>query len=201
MSKALIPINETADLHPDLAACSQQERVFIQAYCEGGGSYGSIAAAVRVAQYGTETSGAKSIGNIGQRLLHYPRIVAGIAAYTKTQIRSLAPLAVAAVRTIVDDPTHKDRLKAANSILERIDPVVTKHEVTVEHIDHNAELIKLLRKDIADGASRNFLEKRFGPIGLARLEEMLSIEDQRNKPQPVDVEFEEVSADGLEDLL
>jgi hypothetical protein len=199
MTRALIPINESGDLHPDLVACTPQERVFIQTYCEGGGTYGSIAAAVRAAEYGTESSSAKSIGNIGQRLLQYPRIVAGIAAYTKTQIRSLAPLAVAAVRTIVDDPTHKDRLKAANSILERIDPVVTKHEVTVEHIDHNAELIKLLRKDKADGASRDFLEKRFGPIGLARLEEMLSIEDQRSKP--IDVEFEEVSSEGLEDLL
>ena len=189
---------------PAMSALSPQQRNFVLALFEQRPGHGALAAAARAANYGNRdgTSTAQSIASIANRLVNNDKIISAIAETTKKTIRADAPAAVMAVREIVSDVSHKDRLRAALSILERIDPVETKHTLTVQHkVDHDKEAIDALREYKRLGATKDFLENAFGFSGLGRYEKLLAIEDGN----VVEGEFTEVeptlSKAGLEDLL
>jgi hypothetical protein len=68
-------------------------------------------------------------------MLRRPRVMRAIEQESKRLVRALGPQAIKVIKEILDDREHKDRLKAARTVLERIDPtflgVQHQHRVDV----------------------------------------------------------------------
>ena len=145
--------------------------------------------AARLAGFG-ENSTPHVLNSLVQGLLREPRIIDLISEVTRRQIRTAAPEALAAVREIIADPEHRDRLKAANVILERIEPTMQRVDVHVKHetIDRNAEAVAYLRKLKALGVSREKLEAELGYSDLPRYERLLALEDAK-KAAVIDADY------------
>lgn len=67
-----------------------------------------------------------------------PAVLDGIAEEAANRIRAGAILGASALQEIAADPDHKDRLKAAQDLLDRADVLRPKHDqkITVEHVTH-----------------------------------------------------------------
>ncbi len=98
------------------------------------------------------------------------------------------PSAIQAVKDILTNTAHRDQVKVALNLIERVAPTETRHTVTVEHVvDHDGEAVAQLRMLKSLNMARERLEEVFGFSGLSRYEKMLAIEDGKNKP--IEAEF------------
>jgi hypothetical protein len=202
-SKHLIPMEDESDLGPAMLALRPQEKIFVRMLFENPG-HGAGAKAARAAGYGMKGGAKNTAARSANRLFNRPRVIAAIAEMTGQQLRSDGPMAVSTVREIMKDKTHKDRLKAARTVIERADPVEQHFSGTMHHTISNApgsdaEGIKLLAWLKSQGANQELLLNMFGLNGLPRLErKLIEIEDgQRAKlnggnDKPVDAEFVEI---------
>jgi hypothetical protein len=59
------------------------------------------------------------------------RIVEAVAEESQKFLRAIVPEAVAALRRLVNDPKHRDHGRAVLAMIDRIDPVETRHVVDV----------------------------------------------------------------------
>jgi hypothetical protein len=203
-SKHLIPAEDESDLGPAMLACSKQERIFVRALFEKPG-HGAGARAARAAGYGSKGGATNTPARSANRLFNRPRVIAAIGEMTGQLLRSEAPMAVKTVKEIMRDTTHKDRLKAARTVIERADPAETRFSGEMRHVISNApgsdaEGIKLLAWLKSQGANQELLLNMFGLNGLPRLErKLIEFENgQRAEPnggngKPVDAEFVEIS--------
>ena len=176
--------NENNALGPAMRALNARQRAFVFALFEENPGHGALAAAARRAGYGNPdgSSTARTMATIASRLADDERVQAAITEITKKRIRREGPAAVAAINEIVSNPGHKDRLRAATTILERIDPVETKHKIEVTHkADHTKSALEHLEYLLRLGTSEEALLAEFGPIGLPRLRALLA--------KPIDAEF------------
>jgi phage terminase small subunit len=140
-------------------------------------------AAAKAAGFGVEGKSTNAtFGRIAHRKLSQAHIVAAIEEESRRVVRSLAPSAVRALREILEDPKHRDRLKAARTVLERVDPSMMRfeheHNVRVRATDHDSEAVAMLRQMRAQGATREVLEWFFGIGGLSRIEKKLAREEK-----------------------
>jgi hypothetical protein len=96
---------------------------------------GVAAEASRRAGFGTATTTDQDFARIGYRLLRNDAIRAAVMEETRRWYYAAAPAAVREVHRILGDPKSKDadKLRAAEGILSRFDPVSTAHVVRVEH--------------------------------------------------------------------
>jgi phage terminase small subunit len=199
MSKtAVVPVEDDLAMSPELAALTTKQRAFVECLFAGDGSGRLLAkaAAARAAGYSGDPH---QLNSMAQKLCRDPRVQAAIRAETQRRIRSLGPEAIQALTEIVSDITSKDRLKAVNVILERLDPVATKIEANVTHqiVDHRKDALGQLRALQALGVAREKLEELFGYTGLGILEKQLTAEDAK---APIDVQYTEVQPDELDAL-
>lgn len=171
------------------AACSARERRFVHWLFNLPPKRGYQVRAARLAGYG-KNSTPHVVNSITQEMLRQQRVVDLMAEVTKKMIRSEAPLAIQAVREMIADVEHRDRLKAANVILERIEPTMQRieHRVTHEIVDRDAESVAYLRKLKGLGVSREKMEQELGYSDLPRYERLLEIEDAKKAPV-IDAEF------------
>jgi phage terminase small subunit len=163
------------------AACSPMERRFAHWLMNLPPKRGFRVQAAKLAGYGKK-SDSHVLNSIAQDLLSKQRVIDLITEITRKQIRSAAPEAIAAVKDIIANPDHRDRLKAANVVLERVDPTVMRHDVNVRHeiIDRDGEAVAYLRRLKALGVERPKLEQELGFSDLPRYERLLALEDARN---------------------
>jgi phage terminase small subunit len=149
---------------------STKERVFVEKYMEFGGGKGAGKPAALAA--GFRESYAQFAAH---RMLRRPIVARVIEERQKTRLRVLVPKAVDTIEEILDDKDHKDRLKAANQVLNRVDPVVVgvahQHDVRVSVSDDEMAL-RVLRWLREMGASREMLERSLGVNDLPRLEQL-----------------------------
>lgn len=201
MSKALArhdPIE--GELTAAEAACSPMQRRFVYWLMNLPPKKGFKAKAARLAGYGKNSS-AHNINSIAQDLLTKSNVIELITEVAKKQIRSAAPEALAAVREIMADAEHRDRLKAAEVVLERIEPTRQKIDISVRHepVNRDAEAVAYLRKLKALGVSREKLEEELGYSDLPRYERLLELEDVKKAAPVIEGEYaviEESTADG-----
>jgi len=170
------------DLTVTEAACTPQERRFVHWLLNLPPKKGFRVQAARLAGYGKKST-PHVVNSITQVLLSQQRIIDLITEVTKKQIRSSAPEALAAVREIIADPQARDRLKAAQTILERIEPTMQRLDVRVQHetVNRDAEAVAYLRKLKALGVSRDKLEEELGYSDLPRYERLIEMEDAKHK--------------------
>jgi hypothetical protein len=118
------------------------------------------------------------------RMLRRGIVVAEIEKRQKIRLRTLVPKAVDVVEQILDTEDHKDRLRAANQILNRVDPLLVgvahQHDVTIRTGDQLG--LDMLRRLRELGAPREMIEKMVGHNALPALEERL---DSGEEPEPM----------------
>lgn len=86
-----------------------------------------------------------------------PAVIAAIGEEAANRIRSAAILGASALFEIAADPLHKDRLKAAEALLDRADVLRVEHnqKITVEHVSTStnekiARIVDLAKKQGID---------------------------------------------------
>ena len=170
--------DELAGLSPIGLACTGIERRLAQHYVELGAERGSAAEAARRAGYGTPKSGPDYFSIIGTRVLRKERVAAYVQELCKQRIRSLAPRAIAVVEEIMNDAAHKDRLRAAMTAIDRVDPLETRHNVTVTYkpMSEDEQALQALRSARQLGLTKDQLIGMFGR-SLPRFEKMLALQD------------------------
>jgi hypothetical protein len=146
------------------------------------------------------------------KMLHDDRMTAAVAEESKKFFRAAIPEAVQAARDIIADPAHKDRARVAMALIDRVDPVITQHNIGVTHriVDPDQEALEELKALRQLGTGRDKLLELFGPNGLDRIEALEAadlakritqakiIDAQIIEAEPVDVEEGAADADAIE---
>ena len=87
------------------------------------------------------------------QLMHNPDVLEAIAEVGSKQLRSLPPLAIKSLRTILEDPktSTSTRLNTALAVLDRTGfSARTEHKVTVEHTVDTREIEELAKRLAAE---------------------------------------------------
>jgi phage terminase small subunit len=179
------------ELSPEEAACLPAERRFLEHFIESGNG----GDAARQAGLGNADSSAATLARIAYRYLNRPRVIAALTVMTRKSMRQMAPDALKAVRMIIRNPMNNQQLKAALSVINRVDPEINKQEISVTHeiISHEEEAVAQLRSLKALGVARDKLIEVYGAFGLERYEKLLAMADEKNNaPKVIDADFEEV---------
>lgn len=183
---------------PALASLpSEKQRSFVDALFQVPPGHGAMAAAARMAGYQGDPHSITATAN---RLMRDPRIQAAITEETKRRMRGLGPSAVSAISGILGNTLHRDQLKAALAVINKIDPDITRVQGEVHHtheiVDHTAEAIAQLRTLQSLGVAEEKLIELFGINGLERYRKMLAAEDAAKaarEANTVDAEYVELA--------
>jgi hypothetical protein len=153
-------------------------RVFVRALVTDTKGYGAITRAARAAGFGKANTRPSSLSKQAHDLSRDDRVIAAIAEESRKVIRVGHPEAVTALFSMVRDPAHRDHARAVAMVIDRCDPVVTKHSVDVVHRHEDPDRIALeeLKALRQLGATRDKLLEFFGPNGLDRLEALEAVE-------------------------
>ena len=123
---------------------SLKELTFVDRYLALGGERGAGTKAAQLAGYSASWSAIAA-----HRMLRRPRVMRAIEEESKRLVRALGPQAIKVIKEILDDREHKDRLKAARTVLERIDPtflgVQHQHHVDVAVESGVETAVRMLR--------------------------------------------------------
>ena len=108
-----------------------------------------------------------------------PKILAAIAEESRKVIRVGHPEAVAALFSVIRDPQHRNHTRAVAAVIDRCDPIETKHSIDVTHrtIDPDREALEELKALRRLGTGRDKLLEIYGPNGLDRIEALEAIEN------------------------
>lgn len=175
-SRAIEP-ESWGELGPAMRALPNERwREFVRHYVVGKPKRGA-AAAYRAAGLGTESTPLNQ-ARAAYKLLRDDRIIQAVAEESKKHYRVQIPAAVQAVHEIIADPGHRDRARVAMALIDRVDPVVTRHELGVTHriIDPDQEALEELKAARQLGATRETLLQLFGSNGLDRIEALEAAE-------------------------
>jgi hypothetical protein len=118
---------------PAMAALNERQKKFVMAMFEAPRNHGSHAFAVRAAGYGTPTSSKASIASLGYKVANDPKVQLAIAEMSKQYVTTLGPLAVRALKKVLDTPAHRDFGRAIGIVIERVSPQQSNHVVDVRH--------------------------------------------------------------------
>lgn len=175
------------DFGPAMSAVFPREREFIIALLEGK----SAAQAAREAGYGAPdgSSTAETMSRIGYRLTHTGRVIDALSEQAKRSVRGLVPEALKAAREVLMTTSHKDRVRVAMSVLDRIDPPQTNINAHVEVVHRSADMEKHayeLWQELRESMSRSLLAELLGARRLEHYEKIAAGE------APIDAEFVEI---------
>jgi phage terminase small subunit len=178
---------------------NDQWRRFALELVTGPGGHGKYTAAARAAGFG-KGSKPSTLGKQAWQLAHDDRMIAAIAEEARKHLRGAHPEAVNALHNMIRDPQHRDPGRAVLSLLDRVDPVVSKQNIEVTHrvLDPDQEALEELQALRQLGVSREKMIETFGGNGLARLErlEAADIARRSTEAKVIDGELIEVSANG-----
>lgn len=190
------PIPDSEEMGPAMRAISPQQRAFVVAYLAEGKANASAAA--RAAGYGADSATpeqAKTAAKVsGWRLIHDDRILAAVKEMAEKRLHAFTYRAAQALIDIAEDPTHKDRFKAADRLLGQggIIAAVAEQKVVVEHrTEKRSDILKRIEA-LADKHGKALPQSLQERISAARLETV------RVLPAPAEAAR---SSEGLEDLL
>jgi hypothetical protein len=133
----------------------------------------SNTAAIIAAGFSSSPASRQTAYNI----FHDERMLRALRELGEKHLVNGIPDAIGAVEEILADKDHKDRLRAAQTLLDRAYPLTTHQHLTVEHIDHDAEAVAQLRILKGLGVAPEKLEQIFGVNGITKFERLLALED------------------------
>lgn len=150
------------DFGEAVAALTDQQREFVLALMAEPSGPEALENAADIAGYSVRQA---------KRLIKSKAVLAALKELGKAEVLAQIPAALAAVREIIAMPHSKDRLRASQTILDRVDPVTQKLEVKTA--DTEAITLKHLAHLVEIGATREVLVREFGEYGLARYMAMI----------------------------
>lgn len=151
-------------------ALNDRQQRFVIAMCENGG-----ANAKRCAQIAGYTGDDNTLGVTAHRLSHDDKVLAALKEEADRRLRGGAVLGASVLVEIANDPTHKDRFRAADRLLERAGLLVIQTNKNIVEHTVNEEDVKTR---IAKAARELGLDpKVFLGAAAAQL------------PAPIDAEF------------
>jgi phage terminase small subunit len=141
-----LPLPDDAALGPAMKELTEHQQNFVIAMTEMGVS--EPTAAARLAGYGGTDQSTKTAA---KRLMRNPAVLAGLREEADKFLRGSVVIAARALQEIALDRNHRDRLKAADMLLNRADLIVkTTHEVIVTDKrtpdDVVAQIIEIARR-------------------------------------------------------
>jgi phage terminase small subunit len=149
--------------------------------------------AARLAGYVEEPG--RTMRRIASDLLKDRDVLAALKELGSAEVLAAIPVALTAIREILNEPMSKDRLKAAQLVLDRFMPAPKVIEAKVETVNLEQVTLDHLRHLITIGAGRDALVREFGELGLARYEKMLL-----ERSQPIAIAGPAEAADKIVDL-
>jgi len=175
---------EWGELGPAMQALSERHREFVRSLVTEKPGHGALTRAYRKAGFGKNSKPNSKTSNLSKeahRLSRDERIIAAIAEESRKVIRVGHPEAVNALFEIIRDKSHRDRARAIGLILDRVDPVQTRHSIDVTHrtIDPDREALEEIRAARKLGATREKLVELYGANGLDRLEALEVLDNAR----------------------
>ena len=113
---------------PAMSLLNEKQRLFVRGLFElPGAKYGSATRSARAAGYGTATSSAQSFASIASRLCSTPAIQDAIQEESRKYVTTMGPLAVRALKNLLNDKAHRDHGRALGLVIERVAPIETIH--------------------------------------------------------------------------
>jgi hypothetical protein len=166
---------------------SDRHRLFVMSMYAVPPGHGAGVKAAKAAHFGTTTTTVQSWSVIAWRLCHDQRIQAALREEDLRRIRVSAPRAVSALERLVENPRHKDHVRAIDLMLSRAHPIETHAVITHQvAVDHNSEALQQLKLMKELGVPRPQLEAFFGYNGLPRFEAMLAERDGKAAPKMIE---------------
>jgi len=180
MKRELIDPNQDISVYgPAMQALTVMQRDFVIAYCEHP-TYSATQVA-RIAGYSDHLEGAKVRAH---ELMHNEKVLAAINEMTSKRMRGLQINAISAIADIINNPLHKDHLKATIAILDRTGHhALSEHKVTVDdkRPETHAEVIAAIKRVAKE-------------VGFTD-EQVLMLAGSDTKDNAIDAEFAEVDID------
>jgi phage terminase small subunit len=128
---------EDASLGPKMLACNVSQRRFVLAALEF--PHGKDWQIAKAAGYSDRSHNALRV--TAHRLFHDEKVLAALHEEAGKRLRSSAVLGVSVLAKIARTEGHKDQLRAAEALLNRIGfHETSEHKVTVEHALDKREL-------------------------------------------------------------
>jgi hypothetical protein len=156
--------NENVEqLGPKMLALSEKHRAFVQAlFDEDAPAHGAGLLNYAARKAGYE---GKAVSVTASRVAYRPDVQAAIKEFSHLAVRAISPDAIRAVRNALLDPSHKDNIRAASLVLERVLPSETMHTVRVEdHRPPTVEATEAVLRRIAELAAQAGLPALPAPI-------------------------------------
>jgi phage terminase small subunit len=175
---------------PAMQELNEKQQKFVLALVNGPLGYGRLIAAYEAAGY--KSGKRSSLGKEAHRLSRDPRVVEAVAEESKKVTRLGHHEAVAALMNLIRDPSHRDHARAVGMLLDRVDPVMTRHDMRVAHehrvtlsMDDEAyEQFKALK---ALGVSPERMRAVLGGNTIPKLERRLAAETKTIEGDSTDV--------------
>jgi hypothetical protein len=162
---------------PAMMRLTERQRAFVVALVTGPPGHGCLTRTYLAAGY--QPNGDRSLAGKGTyRLSRDERVLAAISEEARKIVRVHHPEVSQALLQVIRNPDHKDHVRAIGMVLDRVDPVTTRHDMTVVHkvVDPDQEALEELRAARHIGATREKLIELFGFNGLERLEALEAVE-------------------------
>lgn len=167
---------------PAMRACTVLQRRFVIALLSQG-TANFTQASVEAGYQGD----ARTHSVNGHHLAHNPKIQEAMHEEAKRRLHAGVIPAISTLVEVATDKFHKDRVKAAGMILNRVGlHEMTEHKVTVENVSDSAMVERITALSAKLGLDP---KKLLGNVAM------------KAEKKAVDAEFEEVGTTGLEDVL
>lgn len=195
------PVENAEGMGPAMLKISPQQRAWVMAYLDANDENASAAA--RRSGYGKDSATpeqAKRAATVsGYRNSHDPDILEAIRELAQEKFRISGYKAVAALMSIVADPTHKDHFKAVERVLAQNGMVAAvqidhNHKHSVDEKQQIEAVVRLARqlgldpRTLLGSAGVDYVDAEFTDV-ISAEKELTSL------PAPA------MSSAGLEDLL
>jgi phage terminase small subunit len=123
-----------AGVGPAMAALTDKQRRYVHALFEAPKSHGALTFAARRAGYGTASSSRQSLSSMAHALNSDPKVQAAIAEVSQQHLTVLGPVAVRAMKRVLDQPQHRDFGRVIGIVMDRVAPaestLTVKHDAT-----------------------------------------------------------------------
>jgi phage terminase small subunit len=113
-----------------MAVLTDRQRRYVQALFEAPRTHGSGTFAARTAGY--SASSRSVLASIAYQLNGDPKVQAAIAEVSQQYLTTLGPIAVRALKKVLDQPSHRDFGRAIGIVMDRVVPQNSMHVVKIE---------------------------------------------------------------------
>jgi hypothetical protein len=164
-------MSDTIEHGEKVQALPAKKRAFVLAFmAETPGPDAALNAALAA---GYEDLPGKSLRRQASELLKDKAVIEALKELGCAEVFASIPHALHAIRETLDTVYSKDRLKAAQLVLDRFMPASQKLEIKAEVVDRQQVTLDHLHHLIEIGADHDVLVREFGEMGLQRYTKLL----------------------------